>query len=522
MKNLTRSKLLLLTLIGSILMSISFPFTGSLTFLVFVSWIPLLIIENDLFTKKKKGALFGYSYLYFLIFNIGTTWWIWNASAGGAIGAFFLNALLMTFAFNIFSWLKRRASSQFWGVLFVSIWVSFEFLHFNWDLSWPWLTFGNYFSIKPELVQWYEYTGTLGGSVWVLTINYFLFQYFTRKEENSKKLLLKPILLFTIPSLFSIVRFYTYQEEKNPTEIVIAQPNIDPYNEKFDAPIAYQIQKLTDLIDEKVTPKTEFVLAPETALAEGINEEQIYSTESYFMLQKARKKWNQANLLIGASTYKFFDNKNSPASRKLMSGDGFYESYNTSLLLNEKNEVSLLHKSKLVLGVEKLPFIKYLPFLDNLSIDLGGAVGSLGVESEPKIFETKHGKIAPIICYESVYGDFVGEQVKKGAEILFVITNDGWWGNTPGYKQHFSFSQLRAIETRKSVARSANTGVSGSINQKGEVLSKTNYWVGAVQNVTLNKNSKVTFYARFNDYIGNLAVLNVLIILVIGFIRRRK
>ena len=108
-----------------------------------------------------------------------------------------------------------------------------------------------------------------------------------------------------------------------------------------------------------------------------------------------------------------------------------------------------IHKSKLVVGVEKIPYSDFLPFLEDLAIDNGGIVGSLGEEDSVKIFNTSVGKIAPIVCYESIYPEFVAEQCRKGAELLCVITNDGWWGDTPGYKQHFSFSRLRAIENRR-------------------------------------------------------------------------
>ncbi len=119
----------------------------------------------------------------------------------------------------------------------------------------------------------------------------------------------------------------------------------------------------------------------------------------------------------------------------------------------------------------------------------------MGLDEERKVFKTHNDslKIAAIICYESAYGEWVSKFVKNDANLIFVVTNDGWWGNTPGYRQHFSFSRLRAIETRRSIARSANTGISGFINQRGDAFQMTTYWEQAVIRQKINANCEKTF-----------------------------
>ena len=187
----------------------------------------------------------------------------------------------------------------------------------------------------------------------------------------------------------------------------------------------------------------------------------------YTKYRDSLKIWN-SELLIGASTMKMFGEKNSRSSRPM--NDGRYiEYYNTSLLLSQNKEAEFIHKSKLVAGVEHIPYSYYIPFFDQLAINNGGTIGSLGKEKYVKIMETSFGKIAPIVCYESVFSEFVAEQSRLGAELLCVITNDGWWKNTSGYKQHFSYSKLRAIEQGKSIIRCANTGISGFISANGVV-----------------------------------------------------
>jgi apolipoprotein N-acyltransferase len=141
-------------------------------------------------------------------------------------------------------------------------------------------------------------------------------------------------------------------------------------------------------------------------------------------------------------------------------------------------------------------------------------MGSLGTQEEALIFENKKGNIAPVICYESIYGDYVTDYINKGADAIFIITNDGWWEDTPGYKQHLTYAQLRSIETRRSIARSANTGISCTINQKGEIDNKTEWWKQAVVKSTINLNTKTTVYTQYGDYIGRTsAAIAVLLLL---------
>jgi len=134
--------------------------------------------------------------------------------------------------------------------------------------------------------------------------------------------------------------------------------------------------------------------------------------------------------------------------------------------------------------------------------------------------------VAPLICYESVYGEFCGNFVQRGANLLFIITNDGWWGNTPGHKQHFSMARLRAIECRRSIARSANTGISCFVDQRGDVYQVTAYWVPDVISQDLNLNDALTFYVKMGDYIGRisafLSVVFILISIVFGIRRKKK
>jgi len=110
----------------------------------------------------------------------------------------------------------------------------------------------------------------------------------------------------------------------------------------------------------------------------------------------------------------------------------------------------------------------------------------------------------------------VSQFVALGAGFLTVITNDGWWGDTPGYKQHLTFSQLRAIENRRSVVRSANTGISCFINQKGEIEQSLGWDEKGVLIQEINQNEEVTFYVKYGDIFGRVSAFLLIGIFVMG------
>ena len=495
---------LLLSVLSGLLLMVSFPFSGSLTPLVFVACIPLWRVGLELREAKRGGLLFfGYSYLSLFIFNFGTTWWIWNSTSGGAVMAFVCNTLLMSGALTLgFILFKKSNPLRFLAGLSLS-WISFEFLHLNWELSWPWLTMGNYFSLRPAWIQWYEFTGILGGSFWVMGSNLLGTHLIQQKKNYALVVLLCSWLI--VPFIWSVGLQAMQDHPSNPRlqETVVLQPNINPYTEKFNVDPVIQLKQMLELARPYLRKAT-LVIGPETALQEAFIEKEFNQTKSYTLLNESLTSTN-SSLLIGASTFKLFDQKHSAAS-KLLANGSFYESYNTALFMSSKQQ-DFIHKSKLVLGVEKIPFSRWLPFLEELSIDNGGTSGSLGTELEPKIFRTSAGNYAPIICYESIYGEFVAEQCNKGAQLLCIITNDGWWGNTPGHRQHNQFAALRAIETRKFVVRSGNTGISSVWNPQGECLKQLSYNTKGVLTAKVPLIQGKTFYVRFGDYLGWVSVV---------------
>ncbi len=504
---------LFLSVLSGLLLAFAWLDLGFST-IIFFAFLPLLYLE---YYSKNLKQVFFYSLFSFFIFNILTTYWVWNSTPVGSIFAFLINSVLMSSSFSIYSIIRRgNNNSRSLYIYFIVSWIAFEYLHLNWDLSWPWLTIGNVFSNAPYLVQWYEYTGVLGGSLWVLLINMLFFDIFLLK--NKQRIYFLALFIIT-PILFSIYSFNKVYDDEKTTQlnVLIVQPNIDPYSEKFNLGYKEQLYEFIDLSKKYLNENIDLMIGPETALQEDIWENKInssYSVEAFRVLQE---DYPNLNILIGSSTYKLFEKneKKSSTSRKIIGENIFYDAYNSAIFIPSYGDVRIYHKTKLVPGAEKMPFPKIFDGLANLILDFGGVSGSLGSDNEIDRFKIDSLSIKPLICYESVYGD-----INNGfTDLIAVITNDGWWGNTLGYRQHLSYSRLRAIEQRKNIVRSANTGVSAVIDQKGNIINSIGWdkKSALIANLTINKTT--TFYSKYGDYIGRLACFIAVILLLMLFVK---
>ncbi|NVN93807.1 MAG: apolipoprotein N-acyltransferase [Bacteroidetes bacterium] len=528
-------QLLLLSLLSGLLLALAWPLNG-ISYLIFFAFIPMLWVEEIIIQNPLKYGKFSFFFIVFIgffVWNVLTTYWIWNSTEAGAVFAFLLNSLLMTMVFNFYHYSRRvvfRKNKAYFAL--VLYWIAFEYFHMDWDFSWPWLTLGNVFANNPKLIQWYEYTGAFGGTLWIFLINIFFFEIFLsikNKESfsfNLKNKFFKTsiicVLVLVIPIVFSVITYNRYEEKGTEVEVVVVQPNVDPYTEQYITPPLEILQQMLVLAETKTDSNVDFVLFPESALQENVWEEKFDFSQSVNVLRCFTKKFPKLAVISGISTQRLLkeDEPITPAAREFSDDKGrYYEHLNTALLVDHSGNIQRYHKSKLTPGVEKMPFKKIFKPIEKLAIDLGGTVGSLGVDIERKVFNCQNGvKLSPVICYESIYGGFVSEFVKNGAELIFIITNDGWWGNTAGHRQHFSYAALRAIESRRDIARSANTGISCFVNQRGDILNRTDYWEPAAIRQKLHTNSKLTFYVKYGDYIGKIALYSGFILLLLSFI----
>ena len=294
-----------------------------LTFLVFIGFVPLLIIEDITsihFAAQSNKIVLRHAYVAILIWNLATTFWVWNSSPAGSIIAFLLNSLLMCLPILFFHKVKRVLGNSSGYISFVLFWIAFEFLHMRWDGTWPWLNLGNVFAEQITWIQWYEVTGTLGGTLWILIVNILIFKFIQGTnwyaqqfraqnkltQANWKRIVL-PILIILIPILISFQLYRTHQEVGVEKEIVIVQPNIDPYNEKFDKNTRdTQLDKFIGLTQSKLTNTTDYVIWPETAIPHGIWIDNMMTQPAMKRISALIEPYPNVSLVTGIAAYKFY------------------------------------------------------------------------------------------------------------------------------------------------------------------------------------------------------------------------
>ncbi|HMO33717.1 MAG TPA: apolipoprotein N-acyltransferase [Lacibacter sp.] len=530
---------LLLPLLSGLLCWLAWPPLG-FTAALFVAFIPLLALSNR---PLSNYHYLLYLYLGLFTWNLATTWWIWNASLLGAWLAIFVNSLLMTLPWMGYRWVQRRAGVQAGAAALVVFWMSFEYLHqLDWGLSWPWLTLGNAFAVRTAWVQWYEYTGTSGGTLWVLAVNLLLYHSSLRAFRNlqsqtpnpkseipnlKSSILLRFITLLVIALPLVISRWL--QPSVPPPDaaatpnVVVVQPNIDPYEKVSTGSFEAQLQELIRLSEEKIDSNTTLLVWPETALYSPNGFDETLLRENFFLtpLFAFLQRHPRLQLFTGIESYRLFNEKVSPYARPISDSRQWYEAYNGSVLLDSGGARQFYHKSMLVPGVETLP--RFLLFLGPVFEKFGGTTGGYARQAERNPVDTRSGyRLAPAICYESIYGEYMSRYRAQGANLVAIITNDGWWGNTPGYRQHLAYARLRAIENRCWVVRSANTGVSCFIDPAGTVYQAQDWWTAASVKQPIPATNGSTFYARYGDLLSKAALVLSVLLLGVGWWVRKK
>ena len=462
------------------------------------------------------------------IWNVATTWWIWNASIPGAVAAFLANSFIMCLPWLGYKIAKKWLGEKIGYIALIAFWMCFEYIHLqDWGLSWPWLTLGNVFATHPEWVQWYEVTGTSGGSLWILVVNVFLFLHLKNNMNGEPgkiyKYLIVAVTFLFIPFVLSWLNNNLRLVKKGNSRestIVIVQPNIDPYEKVSETAGSFeaQLQKLISITEQQVDSTTALIVWPETALytPSRIDEEGL--KENFFLrpLWSFLQRHPNASLFTGIESFRMFNHKTKYSEEF----NGIYfESYNGSVLIDSSGAQSFYHKSMLVPGVETLPW--FLKFIDKWFAKFGGTAAGYAKQKERTVLEAKGGfKIAPSICYESVYGEFMSKYVRNGANLICIITNDGWWKKTPGHKQHMNYARLRAIETKTWVVRSANTGISCFIDPYGTVINPQPYNTAAATKLSIRPGSTKTFFVQHGDILSKIMI--ALSILLIGWIITMK
>ncbi len=337
-----RSYRILLSVLSGILLSL--PWLGFPGWILFFAFLPLLYLDH--FFVKNRGqfrgvSFWGHTWLAFFIWNILTTWWIMHATKLGAALAIIANSFIMSLIWWLAHTARRNLRSNLGYIALAVFWISFEYFHYHWDVEWPWLTLGNGFANQVKMIQWYEFTGTLGGSLWVLILNIILFQTLSELLLNKSPVkseivnLISIFLLLIVPVIISRTMYSNYKEEQNPKDIVIVQPNIDPYSEKFDlAAENKKMETLLKLASEKTTDATDFIIGPETVFENPTywNEDEFDGNRFIIQLESFIHRYSKAEMILGVSSYKKYPDKEHATITARNRNGMIYDMFNTAII----------------------------------------------------------------------------------------------------------------------------------------------------------------------------------------------
>lgn len=532
-----------LVVLFALMMSAPFiiPHTG---ILALFGLVPLLCMER-IASQLGRKRIWIYHYSAFVLWNAITTFWVCNATVGGGIFAILANSLQMSVIFGLFRVSKKKFSGSLPYIFLATAWIAWERFYFDAEISWPWLVLGNSFARTTWAIQWYEITGALGGSLWIWACNLGLFgllaslsdgSFFSWNRKAQAASLTGYAAILVIPFIASGCIGKEYRDSIDEGEklpVVIVQPNIDPYH-KFQAltqdeqNAILEGQIASTLKDRKAdsTAGPLLIVAPETFTNDIICGEYNRS-RTWRRFTNLLKDYPSVNMLFGASSYDYFESASKPSHTARQLRDGrWVESHNSALMIDGTSRTEIFHKSKLVVAVEMTPYPAIFCKIDDL---LGGVMGRCIGQDEISLLNIEgiDGQTVPIgcaVCYESVYGEYYTDYIRKGARAMAIITNDAWWGDTPGYRQHLSYASLRAIETRRAIARCANTGISAIISPSGKITQPTPWWEPAVIKGELPLRSDITFYVAHGDITGRLCTfIFILLLMALGvrFVTRR-
>jgi len=488
-----RNKRRLLAVISGLLLGLAFPpVPFPFTLLIFVALIPFFFAIEK---QDKLAEINRTTYLTAFVFCIVTIYWVgsWTPEADpflmiGGVLLLFFNPIFFLISSTLFYFAKQFFNRKIALYLFPFFWVTYEYVYMLTDASFPWLTLANSLTYFNSFIQIADIIGALGLSLLILFINLFLYlavKEFIRRinqKEYSVKILASAfalaLILFVLPLVYGFSVKSDFQFPVKKIKVGLIQPNLNPW-EKWKGGNLWDVAKIyLDLSEKAVKQNAQLIIWPETAfpvyLLDGTNEAEVDSI--YKFVSK-----HQVYLLTGMPDFKTYFNKeeapfNAKHSKKT---DLYYTTYNGILLFSPHiKHIQRYDKMKLVPFGEHVPFADVLPFLGDL---IKWEVGLSGWNKgrDTTVFNVlpnnsnDTAKVNALVCFESVYPDFVAQFAQRGANMISVVTNDSWYGNSSGPYQHKEISVLRAIENRRTVVRAANGGISTIIDPLGNTIVST-------------------------------------------------
>jgi len=501
-------------LLSGALLGLSFPSYPFIR-LEIIAWVALVPLLISLRTVEKPGELFRRVYLAMLLFCSISLWWVSLATFPGGILTIVAQALFLTVPLFLFFAVKKMAGYRFALFSLPFFWVGWEWAYMQQDLSLGWLTLGNSQANLNLMIQYADLVGVWGVSFWLLCFNVLVVLSLTGSKKEVISSVAIMALMVVAPLLYAKVIISAEggrAEKESGLRVTLVQPDINPHEkwaEYNSAEIMVRYYRMTGKAVRGNRP--ELVIWPETAIPFPILES-AYADDLH-LLHFALREWNTV-LLTG-----FID----------IAGDSkqHVESYNASMLLEPGSAVpQIYHKMRLVPFAERVPYIDYFPWLGNLTFSLSGIRGwGRGRDASVMEFSSPGHKrvvIANIICYESIFPALVSEFVRKGARLLTLVTNDGWYGTSYGPYQHLAIGRMRCIENRRAMARCANTGLTVVLDKFGRTIAEVPWWQERCLTAEVPLESRMTFYTTHPDLLPKIAAALSALFFVVAFVKSRR
>jgi len=483
-----------LALLSALLLIPAFP-KFDLEFLAWVALVPLFIALKD---QNLKTA-FGLSFLTGICFLMGIFYWM-NVINDFTLIHFILLGFYFGSYFGLFG-LALNLISQRTGISSVFtapfIWVSMEYLRSHAGLlGLPWALSGHSQYLNLPLIQISSFTGVYGVSFLIVTVNAALSEAIlswqggrrtsTQHWSTVVKPVIVPIFLLGATLLYGL-SVISERSDRETITISVIQANLPQIIRGQPGLRELNLQKLIRLSKEAAArSQASLIVWPETAVQGSLTQERYLLN-----IFSALAKETQSHLLIGVSV------RQKLGRRELR-------------MKNRFNSAFLVSPSGGIVGqynkIHILPFGEYFPYKDFLpwpsSFALQG--GDVMAGKEFTLFDLNNVKFGVAICWESIFPDLFRQFVKNGATFMVNITDEAWFEKTAAPYQFMAMNVFRAVENRVSIARAANTGISGFIDPYGRVIGKVtkgtqDIFVEGYLTMAIPVSEKKTFYTNHGD-----------------------
>ena len=530
-----------LCILSGVMLGFAFP-PSHFGILACFGLIPLLVVLDDV--NRIKSAL-GYVYVAMLVFHIITLNWTGGYAHMNDPYMMIAGAVTMTvhplfyfLPFGAFLFIRIHAGKNLALVALPFLWVAYEYSHTLSEWSFPWITLGNSQSYDLAHIQFIEYTGVIGLSLWILILNVLGFCLYksmlvngvTLRSRLNIVLSLTILLIYVLPTLHgrivlsSAAQQSTIHNSQSEITVGMIQSNVDPWEkwQRSGFETVNMYLRMTDSLVQNSSPKPDIVLWPETAMPYYVLVPSNRAT-----LNLTREKINEFGvpILFGLPQAIYYDDttKAPPSAKRIQSTGERYDAFNaTAFIQPGVEEIPWYGKMKMVPIAERVPYADAFYFFDFLRWGVG--IGGWQIGRDTVIFQEKKtgARFCSLICYESVYPEFVAFFVKKGAEFITIVTIDSWWDHMSGAYQHHQYAIFRAIENRRWIARCAVGGFSSYIDPYGNVYDKTGLFTQATLSRTIGRRTELTFYTKHGDWLAKICSLISGVLIAMALVQKFK